>query len=214
LHTKKPLTWACSNGQVEIIAFLLDRGVNIDALDFNNESGLSWASFYGHVEAVKVLIARGANINLGHAPIIAAVLEPEEEDDGSANADEAIWSLWANRLKIVRLLIEKGADLHAVDANGLTALDLAREVKQWDIVSELEDALNLPGVIWRRLRSLARAKVWGMPVFGVNSLIFLSAVIASFAFFYWVHSILMQAKGKGAGAEGAGGGGGRAIQEL
>jgi len=44
------------------------------------------------------------------------------------------------RLDIVKLLVERGADVNAKNGDGKTPLDLAREKKYWDIVYFLEKA--------------------------------------------------------------------------
>jgi ankyrin repeat protein len=47
--------WACSYGRLEVVVFLLEKGVNV-AERRRGETGLHWAAYGGHVAIVKVLL--------------------------------------------------------------------------------------------------------------------------------------------------------------
>jgi ankyrin repeat protein len=51
---------ACRNGHVDVAAFLLDRGADIDRRGYFGATGLHWAAINGHSEMVAFLIGRGA----------------------------------------------------------------------------------------------------------------------------------------------------------
>jgi uncharacterized protein len=115
-----PLHWPSHNNHAEIVTMLLDAGAEIDADEIGCYGGkpLHWASEHAPA-AVRVLLNRGAEVNSrngkassefhGMTPLI---MNATQKDDCS---------------EVTELLITAGADIAAVDANGRTALDHARE---------------------------------------------------------------------------------------
>lgn len=62
---KDGYTWACEFGRTEIVEFLLDRGVEVNArLRHHGGTGLHWAAFEGHAGVVRLLLDRGASVDL------------------------------------------------------------------------------------------------------------------------------------------------------
>ncbi|KAJ5537172.1 hypothetical protein N7513_010358 [Penicillium frequentans] len=61
-HKKHPISYAAINGHVNIVAKLLDLGVNIDYQDLDGRSPLSLAVREGHFELVQMLVANGADL--------------------------------------------------------------------------------------------------------------------------------------------------------
>lgn len=56
------LMYACSNGCLKIIEFLVDHGADIEARDYDNgETALFFAVRFNHVNVVKYLLSRGAD---------------------------------------------------------------------------------------------------------------------------------------------------------
>lgn len=78
----------------------------------------------GHTWVVRLLLDHGANVN--------AVL-PKTETDGDTSA--LALSTLNGQQKIVRLLLEKGAD-RGVAAKGCLALFIAAKDGRWDIVRD------------------------------------------------------------------------------
>ncbi len=115
-----PLHWPSHNNKVEIVEMLLDAGADIEADEINCYGGkpLHWASEHAP-GTVELLLKRGADVNsrniksdtklFGMTPLI---MNATQRDDCS---------------EVTELLIEAGADVHAVDANGKTAFDHATE---------------------------------------------------------------------------------------
>ncbi|MBC6410945.1 MAG: ankyrin repeat domain-containing protein, partial [Ekhidna sp.] len=107
------LTRAARAGHVEVVKYLLDKGVDINQY---SKTALQLAAFRGHLAVVEELIRRGADVNKadvhGHTPLMVAVLSRQ------------------NGLEIVKALVEQGkADLTKMDRKGKTALALARDRK-------------------------------------------------------------------------------------
>ena len=72
---------ACAYGRADVVDFLLDRGIDVDAsLSDHGEghTGLHVAAFHGHVDVVSALLRRGAGVDLidktwGTPPLIWAL---------------------------------------------------------------------------------------------------------------------------------------------
>ncbi len=57
------LHYASTNGHLEIVRFLLDKGAYVDPESPNGTTALMMAARGGHIQIVKLLIDRGANIS-------------------------------------------------------------------------------------------------------------------------------------------------------
>jgi hypothetical protein len=98
-------TWACEFGRTDVVAFLLERGMDVTAkLRNHGNTGLHWASFGGHVSTVQLLLNR-------HAPLDVV--------DDSYGGTPLSWALhaWGNErqgspdryYRVVALLVAAGA---------------------------------------------------------------------------------------------------------
>jgi len=92
---KKPvLNWAASGGSQKIVADLIKRDLQINALDAYCWYPLHYAAYFGRLEAAKLLIEKGADINaktpLGETPLYLAQME--------------------NKKEVIDLLVSTGAD--------------------------------------------------------------------------------------------------------
>jgi ankyrin repeat protein len=64
-----PVHSAAYEGKTEVVAYLLSRGANPNALEPQNRSPLYWASQNGHLETVRALLAGGADPNAGESAL-------------------------------------------------------------------------------------------------------------------------------------------------
>ncbi|KAK7488492.1 hypothetical protein BaRGS_00020277 [Batillaria attramentaria] len=92
---RHPIHWASSNGHLECLKLLLDKGVDINSQDSDERTALHWAATYGRANIVEYLLREGAfsvahflitvgaNIdttsNTGQTPLYLAALRGEDK---------------------------------------------------------------------------------------------------------------------------------------
>jgi hypothetical protein len=99
----KPITVAAANGHLDIVAALVQAGVDINPV--NQITPLEAACMHGHIQVVQLLLKHGAYPDLG-TPLIAAAEH--------------------GHIAIIRLLLEGGAYTLSRNSEGLTASELAQ----------------------------------------------------------------------------------------
>lgn len=135
----------CDNGQsnrMKIVKLLLDKGVNIDAVDAVGENALMYAAQLHRVDIVQLLIERGAKLDVrdiyglnvllhaawnGCEKIIEVLLDQGVQvnscdNDGMTALHHINFSNDFVDNECMNLLLERGADVNAVDKNKLTPL--------------------------------------------------------------------------------------------
>lgn len=133
------LMFAAITGDVRTINLLLRRGAELDAVGANRWGALMVAAVKGHTDVVATFLQRGADPNLpdvyGWTPLMRAssrnriatvrVLLEDKRTDIAQRDDYGATALHRaaeqGHLQMVELLVELGADIHALDARGRTA---------------------------------------------------------------------------------------------
>jgi ankyrin repeat protein len=104
------LHWACeSSANVDSIKFLLDYKADPNAVDNHGDSPLHLACDKGKLEVSKLLLSRGAVI---------------DKRDASGRTPLARAAVNGNYPELVDFLLERGADVNAVDHNGNSIVGL------------------------------------------------------------------------------------------
>jgi len=138
---------AANKGQKGKVGALLAANANVLAQDTLNNTPLHYAARAGHHEVVKMVLERGENVDsvnkLGMTPLSLAIAEPCRNRLErivslllSANADVNIPNKDGNtplhhaamnqNLKILKLLLHGGGNLHLANRKGLTVWDLVQ----------------------------------------------------------------------------------------
>ena len=113
-HGESALHLAAEKGHIAIMELLLHRSVGIDSKTKSGDTPLVCAARRGHVAAVKLLLEHGAQIE-----------NPLVNSDTSTTAITV--SLYSGSTKIIKILLERGADANFRDneAHGGTLLHSA-----------------------------------------------------------------------------------------
>jgi len=127
LDINSTFRWASSNGHLEVVKFLVEKGADIHADD---NYAFCWASKNGHLEVVKFLVEKGADIHANNNVALRlasmnAQLEiikflVEKGVDIHADNEYALrFASYNGHLEVVKLLVEKGANIHAGNDDAL-----------------------------------------------------------------------------------------------
>jgi ankyrin repeat protein len=122
-----PIYVAASNGHVELLKFLIERGDSVHTPNNLGCTPLQTASFDGNLKIINILIENGADVNkadvAGYSPLYTAA------NNG--------------HLEAVKLLIEKGADINQLGNSGWTPLFSAAISGFPEIVKLMIDRENI-----------------------------------------------------------------------
>ena len=108
---------------VGAIQFLLSHGADVDAQDKDNSTPLHWASFFLDLELARTLLDHGANVNAG-------------DNRGRISLHRALGSEYdsdEDRFGVVKLLMERGADVNALNEDHETPLHLASRLVSFTV---------------------------------------------------------------------------------
>ena len=117
-----PLLSAAWGGDEEIVQFLIDSGADVNSTchRYLASSPLHAAAYRGHEGVVKILISHGAQLNMNNAGTCPLHVAASNGQSG-----------------VVTMLVTHGADVGARDRQGHTALDLAEQNGQAEMVKLL-----------------------------------------------------------------------------
>ena len=116
---------------------LLDRGIEVDAVNDRGQTPLIWAAQDGYADTVRLLLQKNAKINAqdiyGFTPLHRATLR--------------------GRGLMVCLLLEKGADPNFRNEDGWTPLHIAAIKRDEQLVERLRDRVDQGKLVLARLKS-------------------------------------------------------------
>lgn len=141
------------------LCYTLAFSYNAQALDPLNES-LVYHTYFGKVEEIQKLLVKGADPNTRDEhywpvlaiaadrsdeqsyPIAKALIEAGAELDIGHQRNYPLINAIRNRnVPLIRLLVSQGANLMVKDSDGNSALSLARETRNHEIIDPLEKQL-------------------------------------------------------------------------
>lgn len=143
-HNERALWQAAGLGLRRQVLDVVEAGADVNALDGWGRTSLHHAVYLGlrNGTCVSVLLKCGADVNAqdddGWTPLCRAVFWGRYHsavrllDAGADMELETLglrralhWAAWAGQVECVRLLLNRGADVRALDEDGACALDLA-----------------------------------------------------------------------------------------
>jgi len=158
------LMLAIREDSMQVVALLLKNpDIDLQAHARNGDTALMLAAFHGYLPVVQTLLARDVEVNRpgwvalhyaamnGDPQIIKALLDASAYIDAESPDEKmtpVMLAAMRGHVNAVKLLKEEGADLSLKNAEGMTALDLARKFKQDEVVDFLSDAP--PGLFLQR----------------------------------------------------------------
>lgn len=131
-HTTSPLAYALATYAFKISKYLLDKGANTNG-DFGTFSALTWAVFkadknwrYIYLPIIERMLKAGANPNRG----------------GRYKYYPLLYAASHNSMKMVKMLLQYGADKSLKDYRGKTAADYARSSGHVEMANFLNGVSN------------------------------------------------------------------------
>ena len=125
-----PLIEAANWRHPSIVRMLLEKGAKIEAKNHKGWTPLIQAAWQGYEPIVRMLLEKGANIEAtgkeGWTPLIAAAGVMDHDFAVRMFAKKKGDECRMDHEAVVRLLLEKGANVEAKDNLGLTAYDVSR----------------------------------------------------------------------------------------
>jgi ankyrin repeat protein len=132
-HAERPLHWAASSDDVEVLDALIDAGADIEAPGsvIGGSTPLADAVAFGQWRAARRLVELGARANLWQAAALGLAdrLERLLGADPRPGRDEITNAFWCachgGRQATAERLLEVGAEIDWIGHDGLTPLDAA-----------------------------------------------------------------------------------------
>ncbi|KAK9823234.1 hypothetical protein WJX72_001257 [[Myrmecia] bisecta] len=130
-----PLAAAAEGGHTRIVQLLLRAGASVDATSDTGHTALRAATLLGDADCILALLEAGADINLETArgtPLVAASTSGDCDTIKlllSHGTTALLVAMHAKQAATVQLLLAHGASVHRVNADGMSALKLAQELK-------------------------------------------------------------------------------------
>jgi ankyrin repeat protein len=164
-HSEEPLHLACQNGDKDTVKTLLESGANANATCNRTWSPLNHAADRGQVQLIDALVSYDASLNYRsiNGNTILHFVCGRAKQSGSYEFALRLLELGAsvnavgrgkytalheatlaNDLKMVKMLVQRGANIHATTASAKTPLDLAIG-KGYEEIREFLVSQNSPG---------------------------------------------------------------------
>ncbi|KAF1351540.1 ankyrin, partial [Lizonia empirigonia] len=103
------LDWATARAQLSTMGILIRAGASVDSMDREGRTTVLHAVDSGSCDALRMLIGAKANVN----PIMR---------EGLFRSSPLVAAAFGGKLSMVELLLGAGADVHACNPEGRTAL--------------------------------------------------------------------------------------------
>jgi len=135
---ESPLMAAARTGKLDAVELLLKAGADPNLADnYQNETPLMWAAEEGHLDVVNALLAAKADPN---AKARVSTLDTRKNADHATGGLTALMFAVRNGHEdVVRALVKGGANLKAINGDGITATSIAITNNRFDLARMLLD---------------------------------------------------------------------------
>ncbi|KAM7450555.1 Palmitoyltransferase zdhhc13 [Porites harrisoni] len=115
---------AVQHSQMGVVAYLISKGMDVDQLDRNGMSPLMWAAYrcFG-LELTRMLLTMNASVPLA---------------DKFHKNTALHWAVMSNNHNVIRALLRAGASMDALNAEGQSPYDLAKQKKSKWILMQMD----------------------------------------------------------------------------
>lgn len=121
-----PLHYACEEGHIDVVDFLIAHGADVNSTDDNDVSVLAYAVMGGHFETVKLVLEHP---NLGHE-----IINKQDDNDGYT---PLLYAIEDKEEKIINLLLNYKPDVNIQNDDGQSPLYFAIQNELYDIAFKL-----------------------------------------------------------------------------
>ena len=131
---KRQLLKAVKSGELKTVKELIDKGADVNTRDRDGWSLLHWSIYNNHDDISHFLIARGADVR-------SKTQHGKRVPPFFIDPDWTVLHAAARfrDLELLKLLIDKGADINAKDEGGRAVIHEAGNEGHWEIVRYLID---------------------------------------------------------------------------
>ncbi|XP_023715852.1 uncharacterized protein LOC111868952 isoform X2 [Cryptotermes secundus] len=154
-----PLHLAAMENEGDIVQLLITGGARVNCLDEKTDSPLHYAAKFGNVPMMKTLLRAGANVSAvnarrrtplhlaaakGHTEACSLLISAKSDVNASDERDRTplhMVAMYGGSISVAEVLVKKGANMTAVDRNGLTPFDLGYTLKNVEFAAWLEEEI-------------------------------------------------------------------------
>jgi hypothetical protein len=174
---------AAESGNLDLVRYIVEQGVDVNAEADGGQRPIQCAVSYGHLEIVKYLVSRGADTQVkdeggnsllhiaayhNNDPFLFKYLVSEgcdinERDNYGFSILHV--SAQAGKVGLTKYLISKGVDISATDNSGLTAAATIRDYEE-DNYKEIYSLLS--SMSWKSDEAYSRNNAFESPSFSGN----------------------------------------------
>ena len=161
-----PLHLAASEGHLDICQMLLEHNADVRMHGDSGDTPLHLAASSHHLEIVRILLQYNAEVNSsnedGCTPLLTALSRENALDDGGSTSSHQVSQGWKkgdlNIVRLVRLLLDYGANVNVYDTSRNTPLHFAASEGHFEVARMLlERGADIHSQNDERLTPLQRA---------------------------------------------------------
>lgn len=151
---------AVRKNNINQVKELIQQGYDINKPDVNGDTALILAAYEGKTDVLKLLLEAGADVTVLdpgmkatalHAAAYAGRTESAKllieykidiDKQGPYNGYTALHdAIWQNNIETAKVIINAGANLNIQSNNGLTPLEMAKNLNRKEILKLIEEKL-------------------------------------------------------------------------